>query len=133
MSLFESLGAGPWVVITAAASWVASLWVHRAKSKKQIDDRDGRLQIHRDELTFDLLQNARNEMDIVRTEAVHLREEVKTLRVMEDHFYRFQQALDHLEALLFPETTEDRKIAERNARAFLDRMRKLKQETPDAG
>jgi hypothetical protein len=54
-----------------------------------------------------------------------LRDEVRKLRAMEQHFYHFQQSLDHLEALLFAETTEAQAAAERNARAFLARMRRL--------
>jgi ABC-type Zn uptake system ZnuABC Zn-binding protein ZnuA len=44
---------------------------------------------------------------------------------MENHFYHFQQSLDHLEALLFSATPEEKANAERNARAFLQRMRRL--------
>ena len=44
---------------------------------------------------------------------------------MEQHFYHFQQSLDHLEALLFADTPEAQAAAERNARAFLARMRRL--------
>jgi hypothetical protein len=37
-----------------------------------------------------------------------LRDEVKKLRAMENHFYHFQQSLDHLEALLTASTVEER-------------------------
>ena len=36
--------------------------------------------------------------------------------------------IDHLEAILFPENAESLKLAERNARAFLQRMKKLQKE-----
>lgn len=133
MPFLDYLGVAPWVVISAAATWLTALWHHRGSVRKEVIDRDGRLEIHRDDLTLDLIQNARSEMDMARKETVHLREEVRSLRAMEDHFFRFQQALDHLEALLFFDNEEARLAAERNARAFLTRMRKIKQENSNAG
>lgn len=128
MPAFENLGAAPFVVITTLVTWFAAVWHYQAKERKEAIDRGDQLEIHRDGLTLNLLQSARDEMNQAREEADHLREEVRSLRAMEDHFYRFQQALDHLEALLFPDSPEARVIAERNARAFLVRMRKLKEE-----
>jgi hypothetical protein len=125
---FENLGAAPFVVITTLVTWFAAVWHYQAKERKEAIDRGDQLEIHRDGLTLNLLQSARDEMNQAREEADHLREEVRSLRAMEDHFYRFQQALDHLEALLFPDSPEARVLAERNARAFLSRMRKLKEE-----
>lgn len=127
-------GQAPWVVfgaiiLTAVSTWLAQLWLYG----KQRQDRnsaakiehDTTLEMHRDELTFQLLQNARLEMASARIEVEDLREEVRKLRSMENHFYYFQQSLDHLEALLFPGSAEERVAAERNARAFLQRMRRL--------
>jgi hypothetical protein len=128
MPAFENLGAAPFVVITTLVTWFAAVWHYQAKERKEAIDRGDQLEIHRDGLTLNLLQSARDEMNQAREEADHLREEVRSLRAMEDHFYRFQQALDHLEALLFPDSPEARVLAERNARAFLSRMRKLKEE-----
>jgi len=125
---FENLGAAPFVVITTLVTWFAAVWHYQAKERKEAIERGDQLEIHRDGLTLNLLQSARDEMNQAREEADHLREEVRSLRAMEDHFYRFQQALDHLEALLFPDSPEARVLAERNARAFLNRMRKLKEE-----
>lgn len=127
MPAFENLGAAPFVVITTLVTWFAAVWHYQAKERKEAIDRGDQLEIHRDGLTLNLLQSARDEMNQAHEEADHLREEVRSLRAMEDHFYRFQQALDHLEALLFPDSPEARVIAERNARAFLVRMRKLKE------
>lgn len=125
----EFLEAGPWVVVSAALSWLAQAWLYRAKradarqnNQKEFDEK---LIIHRDELTFQLLQNARLEMASARIEVDDLRDEVRKLRSMENHFYHFQQSLDHLEALLFSATPDERSNAERNARAFLTRMRRL--------
>ena len=121
----DILGVAPFVAATTVMTWAATAWHHRAKQKREERDRGDRLEIHRDELTFELLQNARNEMSAARVEVDDLRDEVRKLRAMERHFYHFQQSLDHLEALLFADTTEARSTAERNARAFLTRMRRL--------
>lgn len=121
----DILGVAPWVIVSALVSWVATVWHHHEKAKKEKLDKGDRLEIHRDELTFELLQNARIEMSGARVEMDDLRDEVRKLRSLEQHVYHFQQSLDHLEALLFAETIDARSIAERNARAFLTRMRRL--------
>jgi len=83
---------------------------------------------HRDDLTLELLGGARAEMAAAKVEVATLRAEVKGLRSLELHFYLFQQALDHLEAILTAETVEQRAVAENNARAFLDRIKRKQQE-----
>lgn len=129
MPSIEFLGVAPWVVLTAAVTWGTQVWIYRDKrvdtKKKETIDHADRLEIHRDELTFQLLQNARLEMASARIEVEDLRDEVRKLRSMENHFYHFQQSLDHLEALLFSKTENERLAAERNAQAFLTRMRRL--------
>jgi hypothetical protein len=125
----EILGVVPWAVVAAAVSWGTQAWIYRTKRadvrQAAQNESDERLVIHRDELTFQLLQNARLEMASARIEVEDLRDEVRKLRSMENHFYHFQQSLDHLEALLFSDSGEARVAAERNARAFLTRMRRL--------
>lgn len=121
----EILGVAPWAVLSAAVAWGTAMWKYREKQKKEKVDQSDRLEIHRDELTFELLQNARQEMASARVEVEDLRDEVRKLRAMEQHFYHFQQSLDHLEALLFADSVDARETAERNARAFLSRMRRL--------
>lgn len=130
----ELQGQAPWVVIvaiilSAALSWATQAWLYRnkradEKATTKIENNTA-LEIHRDELTFQLLQNARLEMASARIEVEDLRDEVRKLRSMENHFFHFQQSLDHLEALLFSDTPEAKVVAERNARAFLTRMRRL--------
>src|SRR3954464_9783477 len=125
----DFLGVAPWVAVSAAGSWIAQAWIYRAKRAERNSnakiEHDTTLEVHRDELTFQLLQNARLEMASARIEVEDLRDEVRKLRSMENHFFYFQQSLDHLEALLVPGSEEDRGAAERNARAFLNRMRRL--------
>jgi len=116
------LGVAPFAVISAAVAWGAQAWLYREKRAQQKLDSHAKVEIHRDELTFELLASARQEMASARVEVEDLRDEVRKLRAMEQHFYHFQQALDHLEALLF---SDDRDTAERNARAFLNRMKRL--------
>lgn len=134
MSANDLQTQAPWVVLTAIVltallSWYSQAWLYRRKraddAATALSGQHERLEIHRDELTFELLQNARLEMSAARVEVEDLRDEVRKLRAMENHFYHFQQSLDHLEALLFADTPEARAAAERNARAFLTRMRRL--------
>lgn len=125
MSTVEFLGVAPWVVIAAAVSWIGSMAAYRRKLKKETLDQADRLEVHRDELTLQIIRTGREEIAAARIEVDDLRDEVKKLRAMETHFYHFQQSLDHLEALLTAATPEDREVAERNARAFLTRMRRL--------
>lgn len=121
----EVLGVAPWVIITAVFAWFASLIAHRAKTKKEREDQGDRLEVHRDDLTLQIIRTGREELAFARVEVEDLRSEVKKLRAMENHFYHFQQSLDHLEALLTASTEDERAIAERNARGFLNRMRRL--------
>lgn len=121
----EFLGVAPWVIVTAVVSWFASMIASRAKAKKDAVDLGDRLEIHRDDLTLQIIRTGREELQFARIEVEDLRNEVKKLRAMENHFYHFQQSLDHLEALLTASTDEERSIAERNARGFLNRMRRL--------
>lgn len=120
----DVLGVAPWVVITAAVTWVSQAWANRNQARKVTLDHGVAVERQRDELTFNLLNNARTEMAAARAEMEGLRGEVKSLRVLEQHFFHFQQSLEHIEALLTA-TPEDRRQAERNARAFLTRMRRL--------
>lgn len=121
----EVFGVAPWVVIAAVISWFGSTYVYRAKQKKELNDQADRLEVHRDELTLQIIRTGREEITAARIEVDDLRDEVKKLRAMETHFYHFQQSLDHLEALLTASTPDERTAAERNARAFLNRMRRL--------
>ncbi len=115
----------PFAVVSSAITWAGQAWVYRDKRKVQHVEASDRLEIHRDEFTLSLLQNARSEITMVRGEINELREERSTLLKLEQHVYHFQESLDHLERLLFAETPEDLAQAKRNATAFLKRMRRL--------
>lgn len=121
----EILGVAPWVIFAAVVSWFASLHVNRTKARKEAVQHADRLEVHRDDLTLQIIRTGREELAFARIEVEDLRDEVRKLRSMEHHFYHFQQSLDHLEALLTAETLEAREAAERNAKAFLTRMKRL--------
>jgi hypothetical protein len=121
----DFLGVAPWVIITAIVSWFGSAIANRAKARKDAVEHADRLEVHRDDLTLQIIRTGREELAFARVEVEDLRDEVRKLRSMENHFYHFQQSLDHLEALLTATNTEERTIAERNARGFLNRMRRL--------
>jgi hypothetical protein len=121
----EVLGVAPWVIFAAGVSWFLSMVNTRRTIKKDAVDLGDRLEMHRDDLTLQIIRTGREELQFARIEVEDLRNEVKKLRAMENHFYHFQQSLDHLEALLTASTDEERSIAERNARGFLNRMRRL--------
>jgi hypothetical protein len=123
----DILGVAPWVIIAAVVSWFASMFAYRARAKEKAESQADRLEVHRDELTLQIIRTGREEIAAARIEVEDLRDEVKKLRAMENHFYHFQQSLDHLEALLTASTPEEREIAERNARGFLNRMRRLQE------
>jgi hypothetical protein len=123
----EVLGVAPWVILAAVVSWFSSLYANRTRLQKKAGDQADRLVVHRDELTLQIIRAGREEISTARIEVEDLREEVRKLRAMETHFYHFQQSLDHLEALLIARTPEEREAAERNARAFVNRMRRLQE------
>lgn len=120
------LGVAPWVLITGAVTWLGQAFLYRKDLKKIDLDHTATIGAQRDELAIELLANARSEVIAARSEMQGLREEVSSLRGLERHFYHFQQALDHLSAVLFAETEPEKQAAERNAKAFLTRMKVLK-------
>lgn len=120
VDLESVLGVAPWVAGSSILTWLGQMWV-------QGRNRHDKIQSHQDDLTFLLLKGAREEMASARSEIEGLRDEVQSLRSLELHMFHFQQSLDHLEALLQAKTTESRTVAERNARAFLNRMRRLQE------
>ena len=121
----EFLGVAPWVIVAAIVSWFGSIYANRNKARREAVAHSDRLEVHRDDLTLQIIRTGREELAFARVEVEDLRDEVRKLRSMETHFYHFQQSLDHLEALLTAETLEARTNAERNAKAFLVRMQRV--------
>lgn len=122
----DLLAAAPWVVACATGGWAVYLHFHAARKDERKDA--AAVEIHRDDLVIKLLAAAREEVAEGRAEVEEVRQENKALRAIEQHFYHFEQALEHLEAILSSTDDPDaRAVAEKNARAFLARMRRLQQ------
>ncbi len=136
--MVDVLGVAPWVIISALATWCGQWFLYRKQIRqmelshsaelKRIElEHSSKVESSRDELTIELLSNARGEVITARSEMEGLRDEVRSLRAIEQHFYHFEQSLDHLECLLNAATVDERATAERNAKAFLTRMRRLQE------
>ena len=119
MSGVELLALIPAGALMAFFGWLGKAYLSRqvlaGESKKAELDTDAALEKHRDGLTFQLLEAARFELS-------EMRKELTQLRPLEAHLFHLQQALEHIDALLTADPDE-RPSAERNARAFLRRMR----------
>jgi nucleoside-diphosphate-sugar epimerase len=116
----------PWAIITGVGGWMGNAIVQwmRSRDSRHSTDRttDAKLEEHRDSLTFQLLEAA-------RVEVAELRVEVHRLRPMEHHLIHFDEALRHLEELLVANTGEPLAVAKRNAQAFLNRVRRMREAT----
>lgn len=102
------------VVAQSGAAWLKS----RGERHKIDRDADIKIEEHRDKLTFDLL-------DAARLEAAAARQDAAELRPMLARLAHFEEALDHIHDLLHAEMPDEKKAAERRARAFLNRMRRI--------
>ena len=127
IAVSDFLDVAPWAIITAIATWVGQAFLYRKDWKKMELDHSEKVGTSRDDLTIELLSSARAEVVSARSEMESLRDEMKALRSMEQHFYHFQQAIDHLSAVLCAKDDTERTTAERNARAFLTRMTHLQE------
>ncbi len=92
-------------------------WLRAARGDRAVG---AKLEEHRDHLTFELLDAAREEVTAVRKDMAEYRQ-------MNTRVAHMEEALDHLHALLHADGDSERQAAERRARAFLRRMR------PDIG
>lgn len=132
------LGVAPWVVATFAATMAWQMYVHRDARKERREAKAVEVEQHREDLTLQLIKTATDEAAIVRREIDEVRQENKSLRqentsllALEEHFYHFEQALNHLEAVLTAADPDARAVAERNANAFLSRMRRIQKAKGD--
>lgn len=109
-------GGGGTLAFQTFAGWM------KARGEQRRGDRevDAKLEEHRDQLTFDLLSAARQEM-------AALRSEVSELRLISARVAHLEEALDHIHAMLHAESDAEKLAAEKRARAYLRRMR------PDIG
>jgi hypothetical protein len=107
-------GGGMTHATTGAVAWFKSRGDrtdHREELKARVDE-------HRDKLTLDLLVACRAELAAARLEAAEL-------HVLQGRLAHFEEALDHIESLMGAKGTDDRRAAERRARQFLTRMRRV--------
>lgn len=122
----DILGQVPIAVMTAIGTWLFQGLAHRREIRKITLEHSAQVETSRDDLAIELLSSAREELRRARCDIEGLREEISTLRPLEQHFYHFQQALDHLSAVLHAKEDGAKVIAERNARAFLTRMNRIR-------
>lgn len=137
------LGVPIWVIITAGVTWAGAAWKYsdiRNERKLERGERKAEkdataalaVEQHRDDMILTLLATVKEENARALTELAEVREENRALRSLEKHFYHFQQAIDHLEALLSAGHDPDaRAVAEKNATAFLERMKRIQQAKGD--
>jgi predicted nucleic acid-binding Zn-ribbon protein len=123
----DFLDVAPWAIVTAIVTWIGQAFIYRKDWRKMELDHKANIESSRDDLAIELLSSARAEVVSARSEMETLRDEMKALRSMERHFYHFQQALEHLSAVLFAKDEAEKATAERNARAFLTRMTRLQE------
>lgn len=107
-------GSGGVLIAQHGFGWLKA----RARTNADVDK-------HRDTLTIQMLTVAREEMAAVRLELAAAREEADELRALHARLAHFEEALDHIHALLNAEGAEEERAAERRATAFLNRMRRL--------
>lgn len=113
--LIAGLGGGGGVLIAQHAfGWLKA----RGRTNADVD-------MHRDGLTIDMLQLAREEMAAMRLELAATKTEANDLRGLQAHLAHFEEALDHIHALLNASGAAEKRAAERRARAFHNRMRRL--------
>jgi hypothetical protein len=122
----QILGVVPWMVVSGVATWIFQGLAYQRGVKKDELDHHATVDVSRDDLAIELLSSARAEVVTARAEMGSLRDEINSLRAMEEHFFHFQQSLDHLSAVLFAKNPREKATAERHARAFLTRMVRLR-------
>lgn len=123
--MMNIFGVAPWIIIVALASWIGKGFIFSQNILKNEMDYEAVVEKTRSELTIQLLSSARSEAVSARAEIEGLHSQVTSLRALEQHFFHFQQALDHLDMIINATDDLSRKNAERAARAFLTRMRRL--------
>lgn len=102
--------------IISAAAGVSTAWIARLGQRRDTDRTvDAKLEEHRDKLTFDLLNAARQERAAMAADL----ERWKTIAA---HLEDFDMALSYIEALLAADSDQARDLVARSARAFLDRI-----------
>lgn len=119
VSLVEAIAVGGGGGLATVLVQMGRAWLTARTEQRSTDTAaDLKREEHRDALMFDLLKAA-------RVEGEALRSEVAALRPLVTRVAHFEEALDHIHALLHAEGPTERKAAERRAQAYLTRMRRL--------
>lgn len=120
--MVDIVTVGGLMASTGVLGWLGNVVLQSMKSREARDLANSeaglKREMHQDALTFQLLEAARMEL-------AGLREEVHRLRPMELHLVHFEEALLHIEMMLFT-PADKRDEVERNARAFLNRMKRAR-------
>jgi len=112
------LGGGVTLVGQGVVAWIRG----RLAAAQNRDTLDAGVEQHRDRLTFDLLQAAREEVALARKEA-------QELRYLQSRLHHFDEAIERIVALLSAQpNAPDYKVAERQAHAFLARMKRIQED-----
>ena len=119
----------PLLGATGVAGWAgnASLQWFKARADRQQASVTSAVDLekHSDQLMFDVLAASRTEITAARVELEELRPLRTKYALIEARLAHFDEALSHLQSLLETRTPEDRAQAERLARAFVNRMRRI--------
>ena len=119
----------PLLATTGVMGWAgnASLQWLKARGERQ-QAREGNevdLEQHRDKIMFEMLSALRGELTAARLELAELRPLQTRFAQLDARLAHFDEALGHLQTLLEAKDPSERAQAERLARAFVNRMRRL--------
>lgn len=118
----------PWAFAGVAGTIAWQAYTRRDDKKQKTEAETaaeaGNMERHRDDLLLKLIKQVTEENKVAFAELDVVREENRALRALEQHFYNFKQAMEHLRDLLTADA-ENRPLAERRAQAFIDRMERM--------
>lgn len=119
MDVFATI---PVVIVTAIITLIGNAVLAHYRSKASLHNIDKNAEIkleeHRDNLTFQLLRAAKDEVAAARAE-------VAMFRPLARHLAHFEEAITHIERLILAEENGELEIARKAAHAFLERVKGL--------
>lgn len=103
-------------IVTLAGNWLVGWARNRVDLHKINSDVEIRIEEHRDNLTFQLLKAAKDEVAAARAE-------VALFRPLARHLADFEEAIDHIERLVAATDDREVKAARDGAMKFLGRLK----------